>query len=190
MRYTRHIDYPANDRLRGWMKELGDTGLRPGLRIIERCAPSQSLSVERFWIEHYKRIGVDLLNFIYFANEEQLAAMREYRRKRREEMRQHETWYVAESLKVTQHQLRSIARSYAMSEDPIGAKVYGRWLFSKVDIERLKEIRQGVGDKPAERTVIRHRWGPVKEGRRCCKNCGAVQVMGEDGKWSEAPPCK
>lgn len=85
--------------------------------------------------------------------------------------------------------VRAIARRYKGSDRPIGRHVLGRWGFTGRDIERLRGI-DPKGGRPFERTVIRHRWGPVIEGKRSCKNCGAVQVLDESGKWSSVPPCK
>lgn len=89
--------------------------------------------------------------------------------------------------------VRALALKHEREGDPIGRRVLGRWGFTAKDIERMRQIRQGVDSiegKPRQRTVIRHRWGPEVEGRRSCKNCGAVQVMGKDGNWSSVPPCK
>ena len=45
-----------------WIKSLLNRNCRPQLKIIEECDESNFYEREKYWVQHYKSIGCDLVN--------------------------------------------------------------------------------------------------------------------------------
>ena len=65
LRYEQHLSAPGNPAMYDWLDELKASGLRPGLRIIERCAIDTVSDIEMFWIHHHLALSSGMINARY-----------------------------------------------------------------------------------------------------------------------------
>lgn len=61
-----HFTFSHNQSVNIWIEELRNEGLIPLIDILEECNEDELLIKEKFWIQHYERVGCKLFNSIKY----------------------------------------------------------------------------------------------------------------------------
>jgi len=62
VRLALHLSEKRGTHKNNWIHQLSSLGLRPIMDVIEECADDNWAERERFWIAHFRSVGIPLTN--------------------------------------------------------------------------------------------------------------------------------